>query len=146
MRHGLQHVMPPSAGGRHDRLLALSGALLSTAALIGYFTLSVKVPSLRDSAWLNLLAVVAGLGLSIAALLRRRSAFAWAGLVLSTLMAAALIGFVFVLSSQLPSPAAAVEVGDRAPAFELADHRGEPVALSDFAGSKVVLVFFRGFW
>ncbi|MDX6739841.1 peroxiredoxin [Actinocorallia sp. A-T 12471] len=37
----------------------------------------------------------------------------------------------------------AVEVGDKAPHFELKDQHGTPVKLSDFAGSKdVVLVFY----
>ena len=138
--------MSSTARGRRERALALIGALLSTTALISYFTLSVRIPSLRDSAWLNLLAVVIGLGLSIAAVARRRSVVSSAGLALSILWTAALFGFVFLLSEQLPSPAAAVEVGETAPAFELPDHSGKPVALSDFAGSRVVLVFYRGFW
>ena len=135
-----------SARGRRERALAVTGALLSTAALISYFTLSVKVPSLRDSAWLNLLAVATGLGLSVAAFARRRSALASASVALSGLLAAALFGFVFLLSEQLPSQAEAVAVGEIAPAFELPDQQGLPVALSDFAGSKVLLVFYRGFW
>lgn len=138
--------MSLAARGRREHALALIGALLSTTALVSYFTLSVRIPSLRDSAWLNLLAVVIGLGLSIAAVARRRSVVSSAGLALSILWTAALFGFVFLLSEQLPSPAAAVEVGETAPAFELPDHSGKPVALSDFAGSNVVLVFYRGFW
>ena len=138
--------MSSTARDRRERALALIGALLSTTALISYFTLSVRIPSLRDSAWLNLLAVVTGLGLSIAAVARRRSVVSSAGLALSILWTAALFGFVFLLSEQLPSPAAAVGVGETAPAFELPDQSGKPVALSDFAGSKVVLVFYRGFW
>jgi peroxiredoxin len=36
----------------------------------------------------------------------------------------------------------AVEVGDRAPDFELKDQHGAPVKLSDYRGRKVVLVFY----
>jgi mycoredoxin-dependent peroxiredoxin len=36
----------------------------------------------------------------------------------------------------------AVEVGDRAPDFELKDQHGAPVKLSDYRGKKVVLVFY----
>ncbi|MEZ0076212.1 peroxiredoxin [Planotetraspora sp. GP83] len=36
----------------------------------------------------------------------------------------------------------AVEVGDRAPDFELQDQHGVPVRLSDLRGSEVVLVFY----
>lgn len=133
-------------GHRRDRLLAWIGALLSTAALISYFTLSVKLPGLRDSAWLNLLAMAAGLGLSIAAVIRRRSVWSTTGLALSTVLAVALFGFVYVVSNQLPPATAAIEVGETAPAFDLPDTQGLPVALSDFAGSNVLLVFYRGFW
>ncbi len=35
-----------------------------------------------------------------------------------------------------------VEVGDRAPDFELQDQHGAPVRLSDLRGRKVVLVFY----
>lgn len=34
------------------------------------------------------------------------------------------------------------EVGERAPAFELQNHRGEAVRLSDYLGKKVVLYFY----
>lgn len=138
--------MSLNASGFRDHLLALAGALLSTAALVSYFTLSVRIPSLRDSAWLNLLTVVIGLGLSIAAVARRRSAVSSTGLALSILATAALFGFVFLLSEQLPPAADAIEVGRPAPPFSLPDQNGRAVALSDFAGSKVVLVFYRGFW
>jgi len=41
---------------------------------------------------------------------------------------------------------AKVAVNAPAPAFQLADYRGEPVALADFQGVKnVLLVFNRGF-
>ncbi|MCT9931175.1 peroxiredoxin [Planotetraspora sp. A-T 1434] len=36
----------------------------------------------------------------------------------------------------------AVEVGERAPDFELRDQHGVPLRLSDLRGSKVVLVFY----
>ncbi len=35
-----------------------------------------------------------------------------------------------------------VEVGDKAPDFSLPDHAGQLVALSDFAGRKLLIVFF----
>ena len=138
--------MSSAESHQRDRLVACFGAFLSTAALVSYFTLSVKLPSLRDSAWLNLVAVAAGLAISIAAVLRRRSVWSTTGLALSIVMATALFGFVYVLSNRLPPATATVGIGEIVPAFDLPDHRGLPVALSDFAGSNVVLVFFRGFW
>lgn len=138
--------MTPTTRPSRDRHLVWIGALLTTAALITYFTLSVKLPSLRDSAWLNLAAMAAGLGLSIAAFVRRRSVWSAMGLTMSVLWTVALVGFVYGLSSRLPPAARAVEVGDTAPAFSLPDQTDHPVALSDFGGSNVVLVFYRGFW
>lgn len=40
-----------------------------------------------------------------------------------------------------------VKVGDRAPIFSLASLAGPVVTLSDFRGTKnVILVFYRGYW
>ncbi len=38
------------------------------------------------------------------------------------------------------------KVGDRAPQFSLQASDGRTVELKDFAGKKVVLVFYRGYW
>jgi peroxiredoxin len=39
------------------------------------------------------------------------------------------------------------KIGDRAPAFSLPSAAGSNVALMDYEGnSKVVLVFYRGYW
>ena len=35
-----------------------------------------------------------------------------------------------------------LNVGDRAPEFEVADHEGNKVKLTDFAGKRVVLWFY----
>ena len=40
-----------------------------------------------------------------------------------------------------------IKVGDRAPDFSLASLAGPVVTLSDFRGTKnVILVFYRGYW
>jgi hypothetical protein len=122
------------------------GAALSLTALISYFTFFAQFPSLRDTPWVNLLAMVAGLGLSIAAIVRRRSVWSIAGGMFSALCAAALIGYVYVLSYQMPGSGSAIAVGDRAPSFELADSTGRLVQLDDYLGSRAVVVFYRGFW
>ena len=36
--------------------------------------------------------------------------------------------------------------GERAPQFSLAAADGRTVALKDYAGKKLVLVFYRGYW
>lgn len=147
-------VVAPASSSRRQcaasrwKELALSwvGAAVSALALISYFTVSVRVPSLRDSAWLNLLGVALGLGLAVAAFVRRRSVSSAAGLALSAVVFVALVGFVTVVSRELPPEAEAIGIGELAPAFELEDQNGHPVALSDFTGSHLVLVFYRGFW
>ncbi len=38
------------------------------------------------------------------------------------------------------------KVGDPAPMFSLPSASGATVSLKDYAGKKVVLVFYRGYW
>lgn len=38
------------------------------------------------------------------------------------------------------------KVGERAPQFSLPSTNGATVALKDYAGRKLVLVFYRGYW
>jgi peroxiredoxin len=38
------------------------------------------------------------------------------------------------------------KVGERVPQFSLPSADGSSVSLSDFAGKKLVLVFYRGYW
>ncbi|MBT3268525.1 redoxin domain-containing protein [Candidatus Poribacteria bacterium] len=47
---------------------------------------------------------------------------------------------------EAPAPAVGPEVGNRAPAFSLPNGRGEAVALADYAGKPVAVVFYRGQW
>lgn len=42
----------------------------------------------------------------------------------------------------LPSVAAAVEIGEKAPAFELPSTQGGTIRLADFAGKKEVVLLF----
>ncbi|MEE4270222.1 MAG: hypothetical protein V2I67_01020 [Thermoanaerobaculales bacterium] len=126
--------------------LAWLGPLVSVVGLVSYFVVSAKFPFLRDTAWLNLLLVAAGVVLSIQAIRRRRSLPAVGGGVLAVACAALLAGYVFVLSKQLPNTEGVVAVGAEAPAFSLADHTGAKIGLDDFAGQTLVMVFYRGFW
>ncbi len=126
--------------------LAWIGPVVSIVALISYFTFFARFPALRDSAWINILGVVVGLGLSIAAIVRRKSLWSVAGALLSMACATLLVGYVFVLSNQLPNSETAVRTGQEAPGFELPDQDGRTVRLADFQGSQVMLVFYRGFW
>lgn len=38
------------------------------------------------------------------------------------------------------------KVGTRAPGFSLPAYDGRTVSLRDYAGKKLVLVFYRGYW
>ena len=38
------------------------------------------------------------------------------------------------------------KVGERAPEFSLPSTNGSTVSLKDYAGKKLVLVFYRGYW
>lgn len=126
--------------------LAWIGPVVSIVALISYFTFFARFPDLRDSAWVNILGVVVGLGLSIAAIVRRKSLWSVAGALLSIACATLLVGYVFVLSNQLPTSETAIRTGQAAPVFELPDQNGRTVRLTDFEGSQLLVVFYRGFW
>jgi len=138
--------MPHTAAHTKRNHLTWIGATVSVVALISYFIFFARFPALRDSAWINLLGVILGLGLSIAAVVRRRSLWSLAGVVLSAVSATALVGYVFFLSYHLPASESAVSIGGTAPAFELIDQNDQSVRLADFQGSQLLLVFYRGFW
>jgi hypothetical protein len=122
------------------------GPLIAAIGLVTYFALAAKVPMLRDSAALNLLLVAAGVGIAVWALVKRRNWKSWAGLVGSLLPAALLVGYVFVLSNQMPEGNGAAAVGESAPKFVLPDQTGRMTSLADFEGRRVLVVFYRGFW
>lgn len=47
---------------------------------------------------------------------------------------------------ETPTIAVGSEVGNRAPAFSLPSAHGETVALADYGGKPVAVVFYRGQW
>lgn len=127
-------------------MMAWIGPVVAVAGLATYFTLAVQVPALRDSAWLNLVLVAVGVGLSIASLVRGRTVWRWIGLTLSAGCAFLLATYVFSLSSTLPSAGLAVPVGADAPPLSLPDTSGRLVSLADLADQRTLVVFYRGFW
>ena len=122
------------------------GPLFSIAGLISYFTLMVGIPDLRDSAAVNLCLV--GLGVVIAswAVFRRRNWKSWVGLIAAAAPAALFVWYIFAYSQQIPGAPAAPAVGSQAPALELPDQNGRMIALADYAGRRVLVVFYRGYW
>jgi len=55
------------------------------------------------------------------------------------------VGFV-LLHMKLPPPQSQFVDGQAAPDFTLPDQDGHPFTLSSLHGSRVVLVFYRGYW
>ena len=130
----------------HRSHLSWIGPLVAVVGLVTYFTVAVKIPNLRDTAWLNLALVVFGLGLSIAALLHRRTVWRWIGLTLSATCAVLLGSYVFALSSSMPSADFAIPVGAEAPELALPDTSDRIVSLADLRDRRTLVVFYRGFW
>ncbi len=71
---------------------------------------------------------------------RRRKIFLTALSLL--LLAAALVAWEMIL----PKPQSSFTSLEPAPDFTLNDQDGKPFALSSLRGSRVVLVFYRGYW
>jgi len=138
--------MSESADRRRPNHAVWIGSILSVVALVSYFFFFARFPALRDTPWVNLLVLVAGVGMSVFGYVHRRSLWSGIGLGLSIACATALIGYVYVLSYQLPDQDEVIAVGETAPGFEIPDQNGRTVRLADFRGSQVILVFYRGFW
>ncbi len=122
------------------------GPLVSIAGVLSYFTVMVRFPGLRDSAIVNLLMVGIGTAIAAWALSRRRNWKSWLGLVGAAVPAILLFAYVFGFSSQIPPAGLEASVGSPAPPLELPDQGGRMISLADYAGERVVVVFFRGNW
>ena len=68
------------------------------------------------------------------------------GLVAAALVVLVCGGMVVALTSHLPKPQIAFTEGQPAPDFTLNDQDGHPWSLSAQHGSRVVVVFYRGYW
>ena len=130
------------------------GPLVTFAGLVSYFTFFARFAALRDFPWVNLPLTLAGVALSAFGLWRafarpavfRGRILGTLGLVLSVFLGGLFSFYVFRLSYSLPEPSATTLSLEAAPDFALAAMNGDTVRLSDLQGSKVVLVFYRGFW
>jgi hypothetical protein len=139
---------------RRSNLLLLAGPALSIAGLVSYFTHAARFPAWRDAPWPNGVATFAGAAMALVGTWRAfRHPGEYRGRIagpLATLVAAGAAGlfhhYLFVLSADLPTPTAVTLALGRAPAFELFDQDGRTVRLADFAGKKLVIVFYRGSW
>ena len=127
--------------------------LIAFAGFVSYYLIFVSVPTLRDSAALNLIIVAGGAILAISGAASRWGKSSWKvrtlhvfGRLGSFLFAGALFWYVFSLSYQMPSGSAQTEKWQLAPDFSLPSATGDTVSLSSFRGQKVILSFYRGFW
>jgi peptidoglycan/LPS O-acetylase OafA/YrhL len=131
---------------RNRNHAAWIGPLVALIGLVTYFTVAVRFPDLRDSAIVNLMLVIAGAGIAAWGLTRRRNWKSWIGLAAAVGLAALFSSYIFIYSRQLPPPDSAPSVGSPAPVLELPDQSGRLVSLDHFAGRRVVVIFYRGFW
>ncbi len=130
------------------------GPLVAFAAVVSYFEVFARFATLRDFPWVNLPLVVLGAVLSALGVKRalagspalRAKVLAAAGLAFSVLLVAAFVAYVFWITYFLPPPTEVALGLAEAPDFTLTSSTGETVRLSDFAGRRVALVFYRGFW
>jgi len=126
--------------------------------VVGYFAwvilaIGPRVPTLRDTALVNLALVGLGLGCSLIAIRRAYGrAASHRGRVLAPLLGALNLGLagLFVLMlfpfSTLPAAPEAPQVGEAAPDFILTDHAGNAFQLAAQRPKNVLLVFYRGHW
>lgn len=121
-------------------------ALVSVLGLVSYFTVFYQFPVLRDIPWANLLILVGGLGLAIWAVVRRVSMWSIAGAVFSAACSCLFVWYIFGLSAVALDDSGIARVGEQVPALALQNHDGEITDLATYAGSKVLLVFYRGYW
>jgi hypothetical protein len=129
---------------RRNVVCGVAGVALCLCAPVAW-VLTLDVPVLMHTgaaAWLCI-----ALGLTLGVLGMRRDTRTWlrafvaADLVIAGLLAWGAYGF-----ARLPE-AALARSAERAPEFDLVDHSGKPVRLSDeLARGPVLLVFFRGSW
>jgi cytochrome oxidase Cu insertion factor (SCO1/SenC/PrrC family) len=63
------------------------------------------------------------------------------------ILANLLLAITTILSAAPPAPVTGPpKIGQQAPTFTLRDQNGKRVSLAGAAGTKVVLVFYRGYW
>jgi hypothetical protein len=147
------------------------GLLLSFFAFFSYPFIFVNWATTRDFPWANLILFAIS---DVFIVIGVKRAFAPGRRILSKIVAAVgalvsglvLIGFIFVVfiaSRQLPPSTNAPQVGQKAPAFALADINNKQISLADLLSQPipsdraemvssarppkgVLLIFYRGYW
>jgi hypothetical protein len=132
------------APARRNLVLGALGLALCLCAPFAW-VLTLDVPLLMHTGAAAWLCIAIGLALGVSAMRndtrKLLRVFVAADLVLAGLLAWGAYGL-----AQLPR-AGVARASERAPEFDLVDHNGKPVRLSDeLARGPVLLVFFRGSW
>ena len=125
-------------------------------ALLSYIPLFALFPVTRDIPWVNYLLFLAGL-LLLGAGVRRafRQPELYRGKISGSILGVVsllLTGFfcagIYFSGKMLPPASTALQVGQSAPEFTLADAGGKTTALAGLLKGHrgVVLIFYRGYW
>jgi hypothetical protein len=147
------------------------GLLLSFFAFFSYPLIFVNWATTRDFPWANLILFAIAeifivIGVKRAFAPDRRILSKILGAVGALLSGLVLVGFIFVAfiaSRQLPPSANAPQVGQKAPAFTLADTNNKQMSLADLLSQPIpsdkaemvssarppkglLLIFYRGYW
>jgi cytochrome oxidase Cu insertion factor (SCO1/SenC/PrrC family) len=61
-------------------------------------------------------------------------------------LAILILGLLAIVLMRVPKPQLAFVDGQPAPDFTVQDQNGQPFHLASLRGSRVVLVFYRGYW
>jgi hypothetical protein len=138
-----------AAATRAGRRLAAGSVVLMLAGVVGYFavvfTSRGHLAWVRNDALPNWVLVVIGLVLASRAVRRdRRSRLSKIVLGIDVVLAAGFAALLYV--EPVVPPATLPPLGRPAPDFKLYDQSGKAVALADFRGSPLLLVFYRGHW
>jgi hypothetical protein len=135
---------PPAAPKSRGRLLLWAGVLAALLGLVLY-ALQLRAAVLVTPWYAPALAVL-GTGLILLSLLRRRTVWRGAALLLLAALTLGECWFLYSYAS-LPDYSGRVGVGDSFPEFTAARADGTPFTRADLVGEQdTVLVFFRGWW
>ena len=135
------------------------GPLLGLIGVASYFALILPAGwrSLADLPWPSILLVLAGVVVALIgtatvwqtqAVSNTKRAISGLGLAFAGFSAWVLIGYLFVMSANMPDSAGVMPEGDPFPAAvsSLQDNSGTAVSLDDLTSGDAILVFFRGHW
>lgn len=135
------------------------GPLLGLLGIVSYFALILPAGwrSLAELPWPSILLVLTGVVLALRgtatiwrtpAVSNTERALSGLGLTFSGFSAWVLIGYLFVMSADVPDTAQVTPEGDPFPVAvgSLPDNSGNTISLGELTRGNAILVFFRGHW